>query len=155
MQICRDRLTRGPPFWMPAPDYRYNIVHAQAASLHGGARRRWTGHEISRNRNLAEPVSRIRDRNRRSRVHLSVSKNWTAGFRYDHDPLHAAKIVPRIEVAEGVPAKLPQPGNFSGKHREPGARGCGEVGEAGVGGGEGRFRAAGWDFDGGDGEVAA
>src|SRR5207244_5787535 len=81
-------------------------------------------------------------------------KTGLPDFRPDHHPLRAPEIVPRIEVPEGVPAKLPELGDFPGKHREPGARGCGEVDEACVGGGERGLPAARRDFDGGDREVA-
>ena len=50
---------------------------------------------------------------------------------------------------------VPEPGNFSGEHRQPGAGGCGEVGEAGVGGGERGVSSARRDFDDGGRAVAA
>jgi hypothetical protein len=49
--------------------------------------------------------------------------------------------LPGAEVAEGVPVQLPQPGNLSGEHRQPGAGGCGQGLRSGVGGGERRVPA--------------
>src|SRR6202049_1849273 len=49
---------------------------------------------------------------------------------------------------------LPQSGDFSGERRQPGSGGCGEVGEAGVGGSERGVPSAGRDCDDDCGEVA-
>ena len=84
-----------------------------------------------------------------------MSEDGVAGFWRADDPLHARQRLPGAEVVERISAVLPKPGNFSGERGQPGAGRRGEVGEAGVGGGEGRFPAAGWDFDGSDREVAA
>src|SRR4029077_4944507 len=86
---------------------------------------------------------------------LRVSKNWTPGFGYDTDRLHAAEIGPQIEAPKGDSTNLPELGVFPGKNIKPGARGRGEVDEACVGGGERGLSSAGGDFDCGDREVAA
>ena len=77
---------RGPRF----PDPLVTITgDAQAASLHIRARPSWIEREIPGNRDLAEPISRIRDRHRRSRVHLGLPQDRLAGFRRDRPALHA------------------------------------------------------------------
>src|SRR5579864_8931705 len=84
-----------------------------------------------------------------------MSENRIAGFWSTEDPLHARQALPGAEVAEGVSAKLPQSGDLSGEHRQPGAGRCGEVGEAGVGRGARRISSAGRDLDNDRGAVAA
>ena len=62
--------------------------------------------------------------------------------------------LPGAEVAQGVLVLLPQPGNFSGEHCEPGVGGCGEGDRSDLGGGEGRVSAARRNWDDGRGSLA-
>ena len=71
-------------------------------------------------------------------------------LRYQPD-----KVCLELKSYKEYLAVLPQPGDFSGERREPRAGGCGALGEAGVGRGEGRLPSAGRDFDDGGGEMAA
>ncbi len=65
------------------------------------------------------------------------------------------KQLPGVEIAEGVSAVVPKSGNFSGEHRQPGSGGRGEMGKAGVGGGERGFSSARRDLDDDCGAMAA
>src|SRR6266481_7005548 len=55
-------------------------ANAEISSLHCGACQRRTGSQVSRNRNLAKSVSRLRDRYRRPRVYIGLPKNRLAGL---------------------------------------------------------------------------
>src|SRR4029077_3483630 len=83
-----------------------------------------------------------------------MSENRAAGFWSAQDSIHARQALPGAEVAEGVSAKLPQSGDLSGEHRQPGAGRCGEVGEARLGGGAWRIPSAGRDLNNNCGAVA-
>src|SRR5271165_2581349 len=84
-----------------------------------------------------------------------MSQDWTAGFWRARHPVHARQEMPGIEVAEGVFAVVSEPGHFSGERGESGFERCGAVGEAGVGGSEGRISSARRDFHRGGGAGAA
>src|SRR5215470_13097958 len=104
---------------------------------------------------MAESISGLRDRRRRSGVHLGVSEDGTAGFRHDCDPVYAGPALSRTEIGEGISAVLPKPRNFPGEHRESSSGRCGALGQACVGGGEGGLPAARRNLDGSDRKVAA
>src|ERR1700688_3901217 len=55
--------------------------------------------------------------------------------------------MPGTEIAERISAGVSKPWHFPGERGEPGARGCGPVGEAGVRRGEGGVPPAGWNFN--------
>ena len=76
---------------------------------------------LSRHRNLAKPVSRLRNPHRRPGADLRLPQDRPARLRPAHHPLHAPPALPRAEIAQRVSLLLPQPGHLPGKHRQPGA----------------------------------
>src|ERR1700732_4325092 len=83
-----------------------------------------------------------------------MSEDRAAGFWSAQDSLHARQALPGVEVAKGVSAELPQSGDLSGEHRQPGTRRCREVGKAGLGRSARRISSAGRNLDDDCGAVA-
>src|SRR5215471_1274442 len=75
-----------------------------------------------------------------------MPEDRAAGFWRDHHTIHAGQALPRVEIAEGISAELPHPGNLPGKRSQPSARGCCPLGAANMGGGEGRVPSSWWDL---------
>ena len=117
----------------------YNQTMASRTALHRRTRQGRPRFCLSRHRNLAKPVSRLRNPHRRSRTDLGLPQNRPARLRRAHHPLHAPPALPGAEVAQGVSVQLPQPGHLPGKHRQPGAGGRGQGLRPGLGGGARRI----------------
>ena len=60
---------------------RYTDEHAKAG----------LDFQFSRDRNLEKPVSRLRDPDRRSRIHLCLPQDRSARLRHHHAALHAPR----------------------------------------------------------------
>src|SRR5579864_317560 len=78
-----------------------------------------------------------------------MPEDRTPGFWRHHAPLHARSALPGAEVVQRISAVVSQSRHFPGKHRGSRARRRGALGAPAVGGGERRFPAARWNFDGG------
>ena len=59
-------------------------------------------------RDMAEYLSGLRDRDRAAGVHFRLSEDGTAGFRQADAALRARQEVPGVEVVEDVHARVPQ-----------------------------------------------
>ena len=84
-----------------------------------------------------------------------MSENGPTGLWNDYDSVYAGEAVSRTEVVEGISAVLSKFGDLSGERCESRAGRRGAMGEARMGGGEGRVSSARGDFDDGGGTVAA
>src|SRR5262245_1412763 len=109
----------------------------------GGGRTR----RIAGDRDVAQSVSGLRDRDRESRIHVGVPEDGAAGLRQAGAAIRAGQAVPGAEVVQDVPVGVPQPGHFPGERSEPGAARRSEGGEAEVGYGGGGLCSPGWPGD--------
>src|SRR3954451_24522657 len=101
-------------------------VDEEAAAVYGRTCGGGRKGAVTRYRDLAESVSRLRNRDCDAGVYLGLPEDGVAGPWHAALGLHAAPALPGVEIAEDVYARLSQPGNLSGERRESFFGGCGE-----------------------------
>ena len=128
------------------------------------SRARWSIEEPERaslaraqpdDRDLPQPASgaRLRDRDPLSRVHVRLPQDRTARLRRDPHQLRPRRSLHRVEGAEVLHDRLPQPRHLLRGGHQPDPRRSRRRLRAAADDGGRRFLGAGRDYDDGDGDV--